>query len=239
MWLKFASRANLKGAMGFEGCKVAIRWWTGEGSGGNILPASIFLQYSVMNHGFFLTPGLSVSFSLTYISLACIESLNVNDPGGSYINIYPEGKLWFPHKYKFRKGLLAHHCCKVTKSPNSLQIGGSLHSRLWERQLGISVFLPCVLRVKLSENNREGYAFRGLAFFSSRKRMRMYCPSKTLVFPKCSEILNILSNVIFMSNAPSIKSCPWLCVCVCVCVCVCERERERERGREREGECDS
>ena len=93
MWLKFASRANLKGAMELEGCKVAIWWLTGEGSGGSILPASIFLQYSMMNHGFFLTPIRSVSFSLTCKSLALIESLNVNDPGGSYINIYPKGKL--------------------------------------------------------------------------------------------------------------------------------------------------
>ena len=106
MWLKFASRANLKGAMGLEGCKVAIWWLTGEGSGGSILPASVFLQYSMMNHGFFLTLILSVSFSLTCISLACIESPNVNDPGGSCINIYPQGKLWLPNKYKFRKDSL-------------------------------------------------------------------------------------------------------------------------------------
>ena len=146
MWLKFASRANLKGAMELEGCKVAIWWLTGEGSGGSILPASIFLQYSMMNHGFFLTPILSVSFSLTCKSLACIESLNVNDPGGSYINIYPKGKLWFPNKYKFQKGLLAHRCCKVTESPNSLQIGGSLHS-VCERGSWVFLFLPCVLSI--------------------------------------------------------------------------------------------
>lgn len=127
MWLKFASRANLKGAVGLEGFKVAIWQLTGEGSGGSILPAFVFLHYSMMKHGF-LTPVLSVSFSLTCMLLVCVDSPNMNDPGGSYINRYPKGKLWFPNKYKFRKALLARHCCKVTMSPNSLQIGGSLHS---------------------------------------------------------------------------------------------------------------
>ena len=75
MWLKFASRANLKGAVGLEGFKVAIWQLAGEGSGGSILPASVFLHYSMMK------------------LLVCVDSPNANDPGGSYINRYPKGKL--------------------------------------------------------------------------------------------------------------------------------------------------
>ena len=218
MWLKFASRANLKGAVGLEGFKVAIWQLAGEGSGGSILPASVFLHYSMMKHRF-LTPVLSVSFSLTCMLLVCVDSPNANDPGGSYINRYPKGKLWFPNKYKFWKALLADHCCKVTMSPNSLQIGGSLHRCLWKRRLGISVFLPCVLHVKLSRNNREGYAFRGLAFPVLENGWGRIVQTKHW----CSQ--SVQRYQIFFQTSSSWAMPPPLNPAYGVCVC------ERERGR--------
>ena len=61
---------------------------------------------------------------------------------------------------KFQKGHLAKYN-QVSKLPANWRL---FKQCLKKRQLGSSVFLVYALYAELSENNLEGYAFRGLAF---------------------------------------------------------------------------
>ena len=129
--VKISIKGRLESGKGIRSFKRPSGDWQVEGSGGNIFagyqpPSFCDILWWTVSSSYIR----SFSFPLSGLLLACLYRIsNCEWPLGAIIATFTLGATSDLQMHsKFQKGLLAHPCCKVTRSANSLQNGDSLNS---------------------------------------------------------------------------------------------------------------